>query len=112
VPCAASRVAASRAVMPAAKAKTVQQTRRSCGDQMETPLSATLGSGQRQRTARLATGEPGGWRRCCHFCGHPHACRTVDSLLGSRVGRGVLAAPDHNSAVAFGGGPPVRRNDP
>jgi hypothetical protein len=43
---------------------------------------------------------------------HPHACRTVDSLLGSRVGRGVSAALAYNSAVAFGSGPPVRRNDP
>jgi hypothetical protein len=57
-------------------------------------------------------GRPGGWRRCCPFRCHPRACRTVDSLLGSRVGRAVSAAPDHNSAVAFGSGPPVRRNDP
>jgi hypothetical protein len=49
--------------------------------------------------------------RCCHSRCHPCACRTVDSLPGSRVGRGVSAAPDHNSAVAFGSGPPVRRND-
>ena len=42
----------------------------------------------------------------------PPRVPAVDSVLGSRVGRGVSAAPDHNSAVAFGSGPPVGRNDP
>ena len=36
----------------------------------------------------------------------PTGVQTVDSLVGSRVGRGVSAAPEHNSAVASGSGPP------
>ena len=92
VPCAASRVAASRAVMPAAKAKTVQQTRRSCGDQMETrsPPHWVRGSGSEQHGWRPGSLAAGGVAVISAVTPRVPA---VDSLLGSRVGRGVLERP-------------------
>jgi hypothetical protein len=57
--CAAPRPVASAALrvgMPAAKAKTVQHMRRSCGDQMEIPRSATRSTASPQRAAGQVAG--------------------------------------------------------
>jgi len=61
--CAAPRPVASaalRVVMPAAKAKTMQQMRSGCGDQMETPRPATRSTGSPQRAAGQWRGSQSG----------------------------------------------------